>query len=389
MTVAEKRDIVVVGGGPIGCALACALHATARDCVLLEARPAQTPAADARTLALSLGSRLILERIGAWQAIKPVTPITSIHVSQRGGFGSTVLRAGEVGLEALGYVASFVATHCALLSEIRRSGLELRTGARVTSLQYTADGVEVCCETDGNEWRVRASLAVIADGGAALAAQLGTTFAVRDYRQVAIVGMVRTDRPHAGRAYERFTPDGPVALLPAEEEFALVWSCRPDAAPHLLPLSDPAFLSALQSHFGDRAGHFTAVRGRSAFPLSLRYAREPVGTRAVLLGNAAQALHPIAGQGFNLGLRDAWDLSQAIQDSAGGDLGSVELLARYRRSRRLDRVAGIFATDTLTRLFSTHCQWLAPLRGAGIVALDLMPPAKRFLMRRMIFGSAL
>jgi 2-octaprenyl-6-methoxyphenol hydroxylase len=387
--VAERRDIVIVGGGPIGCALTCALRASGRDCLLLEARAAEAAAADARTLALSFGSRLMLERIDAWRAIKPVTPITSIHVSQRGGFGGTMLQAEEVGLEALGYVAPFAATHAALLSEIRRSGLELRTGVKVTSLQSSADSVEVCCETDGEEWQVWASLAVIADGGAALGAQLGTTFAVRDYRQVAIVGMVRADRPHAGRAYERFTPDGPVALLPASEEFALVWSCRPDVSPRLLSLPDRQFLSALQSHFGDRAGEFTSVRGRAAFPLSLRYAREPVGKRAVLLGNASQALHPIAGQGFNLGLRDAWDLSQLIRDSGGADPGSVELLARYRRSRRLDRFAGIFATDMLTRLFSTEREWVAPLRGAGIVALDLVAPAKRFLMRRMIFGSAL
>jgi 2-octaprenyl-6-methoxyphenol hydroxylase len=387
--MAERRDIVVVGGGPIGCALACALGAAGRDCVLLEARPEDALPSDARTLALSFGSRLILERVGAWREIEPVTAITSIHVSQRGGFGSTLLEAREVGLEALGYVAPFSATHSALLSQMRRSGAELRTGVKATALQAGADGVEVSCESATGLTRLRALLAIVADGGATLGAQLGTTFAVRDYRQVAIVGMVRTDRPHAGRAYERFTADGPVALLPAEEEFALVWSCRPEASARLLSLPDEAFLSALQSHFGDRAGCFTAVRGRAAFALSLRYAREPVAKRAVLLGNASQALHPIAGQGFNLGLRDAWDLSQLVRDSALPDPGSAGLLARYRKSRRLDRFAGIFATDMLTRLFSIARESVSPLRGAGIVALDLFPPAKRFLMRRMIFGSAL
>lgn len=384
----DRRRIVIVGGGPIGCALACALRGSGHECVVLEARHADNPAKDARTLALSFGSRLILERINAWQAIEPVTPITSIHVSQRAGFGNTLLQARDVGLEALGYVAPFSATHSALLSRIRSDSLELRTGIEVTSLQRDSDGVEVHCTAGSETLVLRAALVVIADGGASLGGQVGATFATREYRQVAIVGMVRADRPHPGRAYERFTPDGPVALLPANGEFALVWSCRPDASPGLLSSSDTEFLSALQSHFGDRAGRFIAVRARAAFPLTLRYACEPVGNRTVLLGNSAQMLHPIAGQGFNLGLRDAWDLSRLIQNGPSDDPGSAEVLARYRRLRRLDRIAGIAATDSLTRMFSSDYEWLAPLRGAGIAALDLVPPVKRFLMRRMIFGSA-
>ncbi len=380
---------MIVGGGPIGCALAGALHGSGLDCVVLEAGSADSPEADARTLALSFGSRLILERIEAWQAIRPVTPITSIHVSQRGGFGRTVLEASDVGLEALGYVTPFSATHRALLAGLQRDGVELRRGARVSAVDGAEDSVEVTYAAGGAQLRLRTLLAVVADGGVSLGEQVGATFATRDYRQVAIVSMVRSTRPQVGRAYERFTPDGPVALLPAESEFALVWSCRPDVSTRLLSLSDETFLSALQSHFGDRVGRFTSVRGRAAFALNLRFAREPVGRRTVLLGNSAQMLHPIAGQGFNLGLRDAWDLGQLIRGDPADDPGSAEVLARYRRSRRPDRIAGIAATDALTRLFSSDHEWLAPLRGAGIAMLDLIPPVKHFLMRRMIFGSGL
>jgi 2-octaprenyl-6-methoxyphenol hydroxylase len=383
---APVRDIVVIGGGPIGCALACALRDSGLDCLILEARSADTPA-DARTLALSYGSRLILERLDAWRAIEPLTAITSIHVSQRGGFGRTVLESTDVGLEALGYVAPFSATHRALLAQLPLD-IELRHGITVASLEGATDSVTVRCSAGGDEFSLRARLAVVADGGAALGQSLGGAFVTRDYRQVAIVAMVRTTSPHHGRAYERFTPDGPAALLPSGEEFALVWSCAPEASPRLLSLPDDAFLSALQAHFGDRAGRFVAVRAKAAFPLGLRFARTPVGSRTAMLGNSAQMLHPIAGQGFNLGLRDAWQLSQSIREHAAGDPGSARVLGRYRRSRLPDRMAGIAATDALTRLFSNDYGWLSPLRSAAIVAFDLVPFAKRFLMRRMIFGSA-
>lgn len=385
---AAANDIVVIGGGPIGCALACALRDSGLDCLILEARSAQTPAADARTLALSHGSRLILERLHAWQAIEPLTAITSIHVSQRGGFGRTVLEAADVGLEALGYVAPFSATHRALLDQLRRDRTELRHGITVSSVEATADAVTLRCKAGGDELSLLTRLAVVADGGAALGQSLGGAFVARDYRQVAIVAMVRTTRPTCGRAYERFTPEGPAALLPSGEEFALVWSCVPEVSPRLLSLPDEAFLSALQAHFGDRAGRFVAVRARAAYPLSLRFARAPVGSRTVMLGNSAQMLHPIAGQGFNLGLRDAWDLSRSIRAHIADDPGSAQVLGRYYRSRLLDRVTGIAATDALTRLFSNDQSWLSPLRGAAIAALDVLPFAKRFLMRRMIFGSS-
>ncbi|HWQ38049.1 MAG TPA: FAD-dependent monooxygenase [Burkholderiales bacterium] len=384
----DRCDIAIIGGGPIGCALAAALRGGGFQCVVLEARSGRSAAADGRTLALSFASRLILERIGAWSAIDPVTPIVGIHVSQQGAFGRALLQAADVGLEALGYVMPFAALHEALFAVLDRSGVEVRFGTRVTRLAPALDAVCVHCSSDEGEVVLRARLAVIADGATSLGQQAGAGFCMRDYAQAAVVGMVQSASAHGNRAYERFTPHGPVALLPSSDEFALVWTCRPEAAPHLISLSDGQFLVMLQQHFGDRAGRFVSVRSRAAFALSLRFARRIVRDRIVLLGNSAQMLHPIAGQGFNLGLRDTWELARLLRRGAVSDPGIPALLARYGRSRRIDRIAGITATDLLTRIFSNDFPVIEQARGLGIALLDLLPPARRFLMRRMIFGTA-
>lgn len=378
------NGIAVIGGGPIGCAVATALRAGGLPCVVLEARDAAAQRQDGRTLALTYASRLILERVGAWRDIDSVTPIKSIHVSQRSGFGRTLLTAAEAGLDALGYVVAFSAVQRALSARLDRAGVEVRAGRRVVALDRHASSIAVHC-SDGEV--LQAQLAIVADGSAALGEQLGARYSLHHYDQSALVALTRTSEPPGHRAYERFTPHGPAALLPREEDFALVWSCPPAQAAALLDASDSQFLAGLQRHFGDRAGRFVAVRDRAAFPLTLRFARNIVHTRAVLIGNSAQALHPIAGQGFNLGLRDAWSLAELLVRHAADDPGSPALLERYATSRRLDRMAGIVSTDLLTRLFTTPFPLAERLRGAGVALLDLAPPAKRYLMRRMIFGT--
>jgi 2-octaprenyl-6-methoxyphenol hydroxylase len=383
----EPGTIAIIGGGPIGCALAAALYEHGVPCTVLEAREPPAASGDGRTLALTYGSRLILERIGAWSATDPVTPIKSIHVSQRGGFGRALLTAEDVHLEALGYVAPFAAVHRALLSRLDASRIDVRYGTRVSALQRDGDSVSLNCSSGDGEREFRVRLVVIADGGAALGEHVGARYVTHDYRQAAVVAMTKTSQPHGHCAYERFTPHGPAALLPAGDEFALVWSCPPDVAPTLLGDSDGQFLERLQQHFGDRAGRFLAVRNRAAFPLTLRFARQTVHPRAVLIGNSAQMLHPIAGQGFNLGLRDTWALADLLGRARASDPGAADLLGRYERARRADRLAGIAATDLLTRLFSNSFPLIEQARGLGIAALDLASPAKRFLMRRMIFGS--
>ncbi|MGH8677000.1 MAG: FAD-dependent monooxygenase, partial [Burkholderiales bacterium] len=326
-----RHDAIVVGGGPIGCALACALEGSGRQVLVLEAQPSDRRAPDARTLALSWGSRLILERLDAWSACDSATPIRSIDVSQRGRFGRTELTADDVQLPALGYVLPHAMLYDALLERLRRSvDAKLRHGAEVTDLSPDDDSVLVTCRIGGDSHSLRARLVIVADGGAWLGKKVGVHEHTRDYNQSAVVGIVKTSEPHRNRAYERFTPDGPVALLPRADAFALVWSCTRARAPGLQQLEKSQFLQSLQRHFGNRAGKFLDIGERASFPLSLRFVRNPVQSRVVLLGNAAQSLHPIAGQGFNLGLRDAWELADAIGHEVDTDPGSERILSLFR-----------------------------------------------------------
>jgi 2-octaprenyl-6-methoxyphenol hydroxylase len=201
------------------------------------------------------------------------------------------------------------------------------------------------------------------------------------------VAEVTAERPRHGVAWERFTPEGPLALLPHSDRYALVWSLRPGGASELLGLSDRDFLSRLRETFGGRLGDFRSVSRRATFPLSLRRGPITPAPRTLAVGNAAQTLHPVAGQGLNLGLRDAWELAQMLLDVSKEEIGSSEFLARYARGRRVDRYAGIGFTDFLVRAFSNSIPPLALIRGAGLAVLDTLPPARRFLARRMIFGA--
>ena len=380
-------DLVIVGGGPVGAALAIALSDAACDVLLLEARAELNTASDERTLAMSYGSRLVLERLGAWNGVESATPIHSIHISQRGGFGRALLAAADAGLPALGYVVGYRRLQMALGQGLARSRATLVTGASVDDLEFRVDRVNIRFRRDDQEHSVGARLLVIADGGASLGERAGATFKVRNYRQEAIVARVTTSKSHGYRAFERFTADGPVALLPFEDRYALVWTAAAEAAAGIAAMNDASFLEGLQSHFGDRAGRFRAVESRARFPLALRYADDPVLPRSVLLGNAAQALHPIAGQGFNLGLRDAWELAELLRHRDPCDPGSSACLAAYRSARQLDRRAGIAVTDSLVRIFSNDFAPLRAARGAGLALLDIAPPLKRTFMQRMIFGA--
>ena len=380
------HDAVIVGGGPAGCAAALALADAGADVVVLEAHGSQQRAPDSRALALSWNSRIILERLGAWTGIRPATPINTIHVSHQGHFGRAELTCADVSLPALGYVARFSDVHGALLERARARRLDYRAGFKVSGMRRN-DGInEVEAATaDGNR-TTRSRLVVVADGGAALARATTTKVKQHVYSQHAVVGLVRPDHPHQSRAFERFGPSGPIALLPCEEEYAFVWTCKPEEAPVLVSLSAEAFLNRLQEAFGDRAGRFTHVRLRSSFPLVLRVAQEREHAGIVLLGNASQTLHPIAGQGFNLGLRDAWDLADTYRSVAGADVGGAVMTSEFRRQRRADRFGAIAFTDGLTRLFSNEIGPLAIARGAGLAMLDALPPLKRALMHQMIFG---
>jgi 2-octaprenyl-6-methoxyphenol hydroxylase len=380
----DTCEVAVVGGGPVGAALALSLHAAGVDTLLIEAREAAapvTPVTLVRPLALSYGSRLILERIGVWDRLSAATPIERIHISQRGRFGRTVLDAKEASLPALGYVADYASVVAALDSAVDRSGLKVVRGARVSAIAHDPVSARVEYMSATGVADCIASLVAVADGSA-LAADVGVR--TTDYGQAAVTAIVETDAPHRNIAYERFTPEGPLALLPFGAAYAVVWTVAHEAADALVAAPAEAFLARLQERFGVRAGNLIRVTSRAAQHLKLRVAQSVTCGRAVLIGNAAQALHPVAGQGFNLGLRDAWELAVEVTRRGAADEG---LPHAFASRRRIDRTGGIAFTDALVRIFSNDFGPLALARGAALALLDNLPLAKEFVARRMIFGS--
>ncbi|HET7159471.1 MAG TPA: FAD-dependent monooxygenase [Burkholderiales bacterium] len=376
-----QYDVVVVGGGPVGSALALALHVANFNVVMLESRTHASEPIGLRPLALSYGSRLIFERLEVWDALAAATPIERIHVSQRGSFGRAVLTAAEAALPALGYVTDYAALVAALDAAVCRAGLKVIRGARVNTLAHDATCARVEFISEAGVDECIASLVVIADGSA-LAAEVDVR--VTDYHQSAVTAFVHTELAHEHTAYERFTSEGPIALLPFEARCALVWTVGSAQADALTQATPREFLTRLQDRFGERLGRFVQVSERAAHDLTLRVAEDTTIGRAILIGNAAQAPHPVAGQGFNLGLRDAWELAGEIRRRSPHD---EALPAAYRARRRIDRRGGIAFTDALVRIFSNDIPGLGIARGAGLALLDNLPPVKQFVMRRMVFGS--
>ena len=381
----QHADIAVIGGGPIGLAFALAAHRQGRHTIVLEANTGAS--SDTRTLALAEGSRLILDDIGVWSSALNATPIKTIHVSQRGGFGQSVLHAAQSAVPALGYTLSYRALVGALLQRAGAAGLSVTDSATVQNFATTASYGAVTYIRDGALHTLTAKLIVVADGGRSLTQLPSIHVKLKDYGQIALLARVSADRPHGNVAYERFTSTGPVALLPVGDEFGLVWTVTPRDAERIAPLSDADFLAEFQTQFGDYAGKFSGVHSRFQFPLRLRYAAKTTAQRTVLIGNAAQALHPVAGQGFNLGLRDADELARLLRAvPAEGDCGDASLLRRYRRQRLPDTRLGIFFTDALVRGFSNDNPVLRVGRGVGLAALQLAPFARRRLAQTMMFG---
>ena len=379
--VMPDYDVLIAGGGPVGAALAIAL----RGCsvALLEARAQEEAPSDPRPIALSHGSRLILERLGVWDALQPATPIKRIHISQRGGFGQAELDHQEAGLPALGYVVDYGRLVRQLSARLPNACRYLR-GASALTIDATPEAA--CVEYRSADAIVRATarLVAVADGGALPGFARSRT---REYHQAAVTAEVTTSHPHHNVAYERFTPDGPLALLPSGEGSALVWSTAPTRAQQLCAMTEHEFLANLQQAFGQRLGSFMTAGPRACFPLTLKVARDLAVPRTVVIGNAAQTLHPVAGQGFNLGLRDAWELASAVNGVASEEIGAPSMLAAFAARRRIDRGGGIWFTDILVRLFSNNIGPLRVARGMGLALLGAVPPAKEFVVRRMTFGA--
>ncbi len=376
-----RLDVAIVGAGPVGAAVAALCAAPGLSIALFEARPGASR--EPRILALSHASRTLLEDVGAWPAARATT-ITSIHISQKGGPGRTLLDAAEQGLGALGYTVTYAALEEALARRLAQAGVAIHYGESCERITLERDAASLRFASGS---QVEARLLVLADGGANAGKIPGIAFAEKDYEQHAVIGQVATDRAHGGRAYERFTPQGPVALLPVEERYAFVLTAPPVEAARLLALDDARFLVELQSHFGDRAGRFMSVAGRTSFPLRLRAVNVPVALRTAIVGNAAQALHPIAGQGLNLGLRDAAALAAEIAGSPIANVGDATMLDAYRGSRRRDAARGVAFTDFLATIFGDARRLPTWGRGLALTALDLFPPARRALAERMIHGA--
>jgi len=384
-------DVLIVGGGMVGASLACALARRPLRIGVVESFPFGATAQssyDDRSIALAYGTRRIFEGMGLWQGIAAAaTPIEQIHVSDRGHFGATRLRAAAHGFDALGYVAEsralgrvFAATLAALPQ------VELICPARVKALETGPDLARVTIEQGAAERAVTARLVIGADGADSSVRRWSGIGAQRvEYGQSAVIANLTPERPHRNIAFERFTDSGPLALLPMSDgRCALVWTVRTEDCAGILALGDGEFLAHLQLRFGRRLGRLYRIGARTAYPLALVRAHAYTAARLALIGNAAHTLHPIAGQGFNLGLRDVAALAEVVCDaaSAGQDIGSRTVLAHYEEWRRRDQAHVLRATDGLVRLFSNDHAPLVAARIAGLVLVDLLPPLKRALMRR-------
>lgn len=372
-------DVLIVGAGPVGVTLALALAKSPLRVLLLDRQADGAWRKDPRALALSHGSRQLLERLDAWNA-PAGTAIRRIHVSQRGGFGSTQIDAADYAIPALGYVMRYRDLLAGLYAQLPPE--RLIAPATVTHIETTADAATVTIDASGKRQRVAARLVVHAEG----TPSDDPGVAVRDYGQHAIVCEVTPAGAHESRAWERFTPDGPLALLPVDEGYAVVLTVAPDQAARILELSDDEFLATLNRQFGGRLD-LVATGPRASFPLALRLRRRLTGERQVWLGNTAQTLHPVSGQGFNLGLRDAWELAETLLDTVPGDPGKAAPLVAYALRRQPDRLGSAVFTDGIVRLFSNDIPPLKALRGLGLFALDLAPPLRHFVARRMIWGA--
>jgi 2-octaprenyl-6-methoxyphenol hydroxylase len=383
----DAYDVVIVGGGMVGASFALALRATRLRVLLIEGVAPDSlsqPSFDERTTALGNGSRQIFESLGVWPEMSAeAAPIRSIHVSDAGRFGVARLDAKEQGVPAFGYVVPNRVIGRVLWQALRAvPNVTLAVPAQVTGASSLPNGVSIDLLRDGAAQRVRAAVAVAADGaGSVLRASAGIAAEVQDYDQVAIVVNAATDKPNTGEAFERFTAAGPLAVLPtAGGGYTVVWAVRPARAAELLALDDQAFAAELLASFGWRAGRWTRVGRRHQYPLALSRAAETVAGRVVLIGNAAQALHPVAGQGFNLGLRDAATLAEMLAaGNAAPDFGG--LLARFAAWRAEDRQGVTRFTDGLVKLFGSDLPGLGLVRNFGLLLFDLSPAAKRALSR--------
>ena len=386
--VRHQFSVAIVGGGLVGASLAIALGKAGKRVALIEAAapPKSEPAWDERTIALNLASHRIYTNLGLWDSLAPeVEPILATHISERGRFGVARFTAQEAGEEALGWNIPVRALGATLWRAVQaEKNIQLLCPGKVEGIEVEQDRVRLKLDPRlrGGESAIEAKLVVAADGAqSVIRRELGIGAEEIDYQQIAIVTAVRPQRSHEGIAYERFLPEGPLALIPRpRHRCAVIWTVATASAPALLNLPDPEFLERLHDAFGHRLGKMLEGGRRVGHPLTRVMSDKLTAPRVIFAGNAAQTLHPIAAQGFNLGLRDIATVAELVADAP--DPGAADVLARYeaRRGDERARVAGF--TDQLVRIFSSKLPGLADARHWGLLALDVLPPVKDAVMRQ-------
>ncbi|MDU0810689.1 MAG: UbiH/UbiF/VisC/COQ6 family ubiquinone biosynthesis hydroxylase [Burkholderia sp.] len=389
-SVTEKLfDIAIIGAGPVGLSLAswltCRNASQNWSIALIDARNLTASSNNPCAIALSHGSRVLLDT-SAWPS--DVTPIKQIHISQRGYFGRLLIEHDEYNLEALGYVVRYESLIDTLTRVVKRTSVQWFTLTSVCSVRQDDDSVTLSLKTEKIVHKLRAKIVVNAEGGLFNKQLVKKDRYNRNYQQTAIVGVVTVSTPRPNMAWERFTSEGPLALLPLnglnQADYVLVWCCSSEKAIRRAVLPDNIFLLELSKAFGSKMGKFTKIIERTSFPLGLSVAKTLIDRRIIIIGNAAQTLHPVAGQGLNLGLRDAKTLADILLTYDQ----ETELLSRLFNTRRaLDRWFTIGSTDILARLFTISFGPLSVIRSAALTALEFLPPLKSVIAHQMIFGQ--
>lgn len=377
-------DVVIVGGGLVGASLAVALAPLPLKIALVEtaAFPETKPVWDERCIGLNEATRGIFERMGVWASIRlEAEPILSTHISERGRFGVARFTAAEAGLDALGYNTPMRTIGGVLWKKLSSSpNVRVICPAQVSGLEVQPQSCVLRLTPHAS--RLTAKLVVAADGAqSAVRRMQGIGSEERNYGQTAVVGAVKPERVHRGVAYERFTPDGPIAVLPRPDNCCVtIWTVPTEKSKEILSWNDARYLAEFQAAFGNRLGDFLETGRRGGYPLSRVMSEKLTAARTIFAGNAAQTLHPVAAQGFNLGLRDVATLASLLKNAT--DPGAPELLHEYETRREQDRQAVAGFTDKLVRTFSNDMPGLRGLRHLGLLALDLIPPVKDAVMRQ-------
>jgi len=383
----QHHSVVIVGGGPVGLVLALSMQQQGLPFKVLEARQRGAAYQDKRALALSYGSKMILEKLGVWPAVKAhATDINTIHVSQRGSLGRAKLRAEEHDLPALGYVVSYGALMQALDGAVNAEDVLYEASA--TAIRQNNEIAEVDFTLAGDATSYSCALLVIAEGGRGLDNMPNLQRDTKAYGHDALVSKVSCEQPHNNIAYERFTPTGPMALLPnGGRDFSLVWTGGKASIDRLINIDDATFLAELHDAFGDRVGRFLTVQKRMSFPLVKSQLENNTTPHMVVIGNSAQTMHPVAGQGFNVGLRDATALMQQLLATPTADWGSQLMLEAYGKTRVRDTKGGLLFTDFLVSLFTNDVIGISGMRSIGLGLFDVLKPVKDALVSKMSYGK--